>query len=264
MALYDRRQKLLDLLRREPGIGVPQIAERLGVSQGTVRNDLSALEQQNLVIRLHGSAILKSPSATQSTDSLSSAFKSRLQLNQKAKQAIARIAVREVEDGDAILMDASTTVYYLAPFLLAYRNLRIVTNCLETARLLSQNPTHIVMLVGGILRSGAESVIGPWAERSLEGLCARIAFVSCSGFTPEGGMTEVDMFESEFRLKAVQSAEKTIALVDSSKFGKIDLTPSLQPAQIHLLLTDSELNKNWQERLMQCGYNFQICPIEEH
>jgi DeoR/GlpR family transcriptional regulator of sugar metabolism len=250
------------MLRTNPGLSVPSYADLLGVSQGTIRNDLDALSKENRVIRVRGGAILADQENEQSQNLSSRAFAGRMRNNHLKKLAIAVQAAKLVADGDAILLDASTTVYYVAKFLSERTNLRIVTNCLETARLLSQNPTHNVMLVGGILRAGSESVIGPWAENFLDGLCTRFAFISCSGFTPEVGMAEVDLFESQFRLKAIQCAEETIALVDSTKFGKVDLTPSLQPDQIKKLYTDDMLEETWKKRLISNGYTYELCPIK--
>ena len=75
-------------------------------------------------------------------------------------------------------------------------------------------------------------------------------------------MAEVDLFESQFRLKAIQSAEETIALVDSTKFGKVDLTPSLQPDQIKKLYTDDMLEESWEKRLGTNGYTYELCPVK--
>ena len=144
------------------------------------------------------------------------------------RNRIGRRAAELVADGDALLLDASSTVYHMAQYLRDRRGLRIVTNGIEVASLLAQNPTNTVNLVGGILRSGIESLVGPWSERYIQDVRIKTAFVSCSGFTPEGGMTEVDVYEADFRLKAVAGASQVIALIDASKFGKLDLTPSVR------------------------------------
>jgi DeoR/GlpR family transcriptional regulator of sugar metabolism len=134
-----------------------------------------------------------------------------------------------------------------------------VTNGLEVARLLSQNPTHMVMLVGGTLRAGTQSVTGPWSQRFLDEVRTRFAFVSCSGFTPEGGMTEVDVYEAEFRVKAISAATQVIALIDASKYGKIELSPSVKLDRISQIFTDRALTPEWVERLERSGVHFTLC-----
>jgi DeoR family fructose operon transcriptional repressor len=124
---------------------------------------------------------------------------------------------------------------------------------------LAQNSSNTVNLVGGILRPGIESVVGPWSERFLQDVRIKSAFVSCSGFTPDSGMTEVDVYEAQFRVKAIEVAGQVLALIDSSKFGKLDLTPSVRIEQIGHLFTDSGLSAEWAARLRQAGIAFTIC-----
>jgi DeoR/GlpR family transcriptional regulator of sugar metabolism len=106
-------------------------------------------------------------------------------------------------------------------------------------------------------------VVGPWSERFLQDVRIKSAFVSCSGFTPESGMTEVDVYEAQFRVKAIESAGRVVALIDSGKFGKLDLTPSVRMDQISLLLTDNGLSAGWVSQIEQAGVAFTICG-EEH
>jgi DeoR/GlpR family transcriptional regulator of sugar metabolism len=255
MTSYERRQRLLMLLRKEPGLRVPAIAAHLGVSQGTVRNDLNALAEEKMLIRVHGGAA----AVTENLPLRTSAFTARAVINQAAKQRIAREAAKWIRDGDAILLDASTSVYHMASFLSSHRDLRVVTNGLQVARLLSQNPTNTVILVGGILRADTEAVTGPWSERFLTDICTKMAFVSCSGFTPESGMTEVNVYEAQFRLKAIEAARSVIALIDSSKFGSMDLAPSIRPDQISHLITDAALASEWVLRLREAGIAYTLC-----
>ena len=264
MTIHERRQRVIQELKRVPGITIPQLSKLLDVSPGTIRNDIEALENEGLLRRVRGGAVL-----TQNLDFSKSSlsgnlyFQSRIQHNLLAKRNIAFHVSKYIQDGDSIFLDASSTVYHMNQFLLEKMNLRIVTNCLESARILSRNPTHTVMLVGGIVRTDAESVIGPWAEQFLHGLNTKYACVSCSGFTPETGMSEVDIFEAQFRLKAIQCAGLVFALVDSSKFGEVDLTPSIQASQITHLYTDADLSAEWRFRLQAASIPFTICPIKQ-
>ena len=259
MTTFERRKRLLEILQKEPRLRVPEIAEVLGVSQGTVRNDLNAMSEEKQVIRVRGGAIVPAENALV----ISSTFATRSNSNEEAKLFIGREAARLVEDGDAILLDASSTVYHMGQFLTERNKLRVVTNGIEIARLLALNPTNMVILIGGIMRHGTESVVGPWSERFLEDMRTKTAFISCSGFTPEAGMTEVDMYEAQFRKTAINCTNQVVAMVDSSKFGKVDLTPSVRTHQISLLLTDQNLNTEWEGRLKENGVSFKICSEKD-
>jgi len=255
LTAYDRRQRLLGLIRKDPALRVPEIARLLGVSQGTIRNDLNALAEEKQLIRVRGGGVALADSSLPR----SSAFAARVITNQEAKLLIGRRAAELVEDGDSLLLDASSTVYHMAQHLRERRGLRVVTNGIEIACLLAQNPANTVNLVGGILRPGIESVVGPWSERFLQDVRIKTAFVSCSGFTPEGGMTEVDVYEAQFRVKAIESASQVVALIDSSKFGKLDMTPSVRLDQISILFTDANLPPEWSARLQAARVPFTIC-----
>jgi DeoR/GlpR family transcriptional regulator of sugar metabolism len=242
-------------MRKEPALRVPEIAQLLGVSQGTIRNDLNALAEDKQIIRVRGGGVALADSSLPR----SSAFAARAITNQEAKQLIGRRAAELVEDGDSLLLDASSTVYHMAQYLGERRGLRVVTNGIEIACMLAQNPASTVNLVGGILRPGIESVVGPWSERFLQDVRIKTAFVSCSGFTPEDGMTEVDVYEAQFRVKAIESASQVVALIDSNKFGKLDLTPSVRITQISHLFTDGSLRAEWIARLKQAKIAFTLC-----
>jgi DeoR/GlpR family transcriptional regulator of sugar metabolism len=242
-------------MRKNPALRVPDIAQVLGVSHGTIRNDLNALAGEKQIIRVRGGGVALADSSLPR----GAAFAARAITNQAAKQLIGRRAAELVEDGDALLLDASSTVYHMAQHLRERRGLRVVTNGIEVACLMAQNPANTVNLVGGILRPGIESVVGPWSERFLQDVRIKTAFVSCSGFTPEGGMTEVDVYEAQFRVKAIESAGRVVALIDSSKFGKLDLTPSVRMDQISFLFTDGHLSADWVDRLEAANISFTVC-----
>jgi DeoR/GlpR family transcriptional regulator of sugar metabolism len=251
---YERRQLLLDILRRQPGLGVPELATELDVSEGTVRNDLNALELQGLLTRVHGGAILH-----QQVEFKNSSFARRLQQNAAAKTAIAREAATLVENDASILIDASSTAYFFARALCNHQRLRVITNGFEAARELAKNTTNTVILIGGIVDDEASSVTGLLSEHIIEELHIQKAFLSCSGFTLERGMTEVHLAEAQLKRKAIDSAEELYALVDSSKFGVIDLTSFARPERITRLFTDQNLPSTWSQQLTMAGVNFTIC-----
>jgi DeoR family fructose operon transcriptional repressor len=247
----------LDILRKQPGLRVPELAVALNVSEGTVRNDLNALEQQALLIRVHGGAVLNQQGQFQNNS-----FLRRYQQNAAAKLAIAREAAVLVNDGESILLDASSTAYYFAKELSARRQLRVITNGFEVARELAHNSTNTVILIGGVVNNESSSVTGLLSEHIIEELHIQKAFLSCSGFSLERGMTEVHLAEAQLKRKVIKSTQKLFGLVDSSKFGKEDLTSFAPAEKINHLFTDQQLSPDWVERLKQAGIEFTICEEE--
>jgi DeoR/GlpR family transcriptional regulator of sugar metabolism len=257
MTGYERRETILILLREQPGLRVTELAEALNVSEGTIRNDLNALEEEGMLIRIHGGAILSERRNLNMTS-----FRSRHREQKAEKGAIGRAAASLVEDGDSILLDASSTAYYFAVALSNKQRLRAVTNGLDVARLLAQNSTNTVILIGGILSQDGSSVTGLFSEQVMQDLRVQKAFVSCSGFSVERGLTEVHLEEAQLKRKALQSAQQVFALVDSSKLGKEDLTPFAQPEQICCLYTDSGITPEWKQKINQAGIDITICDVD--
>ncbi|MBI9048761.1 MAG: DeoR/GlpR transcriptional regulator [Anaerolineaceae bacterium] len=254
MTPYDRRQSLLDILRKQPGLSVPELAVALDVSEGTVRNDLNALELQGLLTRVHGGAVLHQQDQFQNNS-----FIRRYQQNAAVKHAIARQAATLVHDDASILLDASSTAYYFAQALSKHQRLRVMTNGFEAARELAQNTTNMVFLIGGIVDNGSSSVTGLLSEHIIEELHIQKAFLSCSGFSLERGMTEVHLAEAQLKRKVIESSQELIALVDSSKFGMEDMTSFARPERISRLFTDHHLSVDWSDRLKQASIEFTIC-----
>jgi DeoR/GlpR family transcriptional regulator of sugar metabolism len=254
MIPFERRQRIVSLLREQPGLKVTELASQLGVSEGTIRSDLNALEDKGELTRVRGGAIIP-----QDRPIISPAFAARLRVNARSKQWIARNAAAMVKDGDSILLDASTTVFAMVPYLANCRHLTVVTNCIEAGLALARNASHAVILVGGTIRPHGASVVGPLGERILDDLHVKFAFVSCSGFSPEAGLTEVDIQEVQLKKRMIRSAERVIALIDSSKFGKVDLTSFASLEQVSHVFTDSGLAPHFAAQLRQAGASLTIC-----
>jgi ribose transport system substrate-binding protein len=249
---------ILSLLRESGMLDVDEVAARLDVSPNTIRNDFNALAAERLLRRIRGGAALPE---TINRDALAPnlPFLSRLAIQQKAKEWIARWAADLVEDGDSILLDASSTVYCLADFLASRRNLTVITNGIEIGRKLAQNPSNTVMLLGGLLRADGVPTTDVMSDPILKDLRTKLAFVSCTGFTPEAGLTEGDILDSQLKARMVAVAGSVIALIDASKFGKLGLAPFARVDQISHIFTDSSLSTEWIEQVRHTCVQLTVC-----
>jgi DeoR family transcriptional regulator, fructose operon transcriptional repressor len=254
MTSHNRRQSLIRLLQKQPGMRIPELADSLGVSNGTIRNDLDYLEKEGTLKRVHGGAILSGQTLQSDTS-----FDRRYHENPGYKSVIARKAAELVDDGTSLLLDASTTVYYLAQQLADRQRLRVVTNGIDVARLMARNSSNLVVLIGGIVTSDGSSVTGSLSEQIIRDLHIQMAFVSCSGLSLTRGLTDVLLAEAELKGKAIASAQAVYALVDSSKIGKEDLTPFAGLDQISQLYTDNDISAEWMARLTDAGLHYTIC-----
>jgi DeoR/GlpR family transcriptional regulator of sugar metabolism len=254
MITFERRQRLMAILREQPGISVPEVSELLGVSKGTIRNDLNSLAGSGQVTRVRGGGVL-----LDERQSRSPIFSMRLMTQRNAKQAIAHQASALVKDNDSLILDSSTSSYYLACCLKERRDLTIITNGIESARELARNSSNTVILLGGVLRVDGTAVSVPLSEQILTEYHIKTAFLSCSGFTLEGGPTEVDIHEAQIKRKMIASSGSMVALIDSSKFGRADLTSFARLDQIAHLFTDNSLTPAWVKKLKQAGVPLTLC-----
>jgi len=257
MSAYERRQFILDKLHRQERLRVTKLADVLSVSESTIRNDLNALEDEGRIERVHGGAVLAEPAYVNNNS-----FENRYVQHLQAKRAIAKQAAELVQDGDSILLDASSTAYCLACEISDRNGLRIVTNGFKLAQELAKNPSNNVILIGGVVNYSASSVTGLLSQRIIEDLYVQKAFISCSGFTISRGMTEVQLNEAQLKRKMITSTAKLYAIIDSSKFGKEDLTPFASLEDIHQLFTDEAISIEWKAQLEDAGVNPIICSQE--
>jgi ribose transport system substrate-binding protein len=250
MTTFERRQALLRYLKEQPGIKVTELADLLAVSTGTIRNDLTALQESNQVRRVHGGAVLVEADQPARPDPIQ---------NAAGKQRIARRAAEMVNDGEAIWLDAGTTVRTLVPFLTERQQLTIVTNGLHVALQLANQGKHTVLLVGGRVGTDGLYTIGTGSEKLLDSVNIRTAFISGVGFTLEAGLTVVEYEDAQLKSRVLNSAENVVALVDTSKFGKRGFAPVATLEQISHLVTDEDLSTEMLAQLRRSRVSVTIC-----
>ncbi len=253
MTSFERQQAILRLLKEQPGIKIVEMAALFSVTRGTIRNDLLALEGLGKVRRVRGGAALVAhePPTVRSTSSSI--------LHAEAKQRIARWATELVDDGDAILLDASTTVQQMIPFLKERRNLTIVTNGLDTARSLKQQTEHTVILLGGVLLNSGSATGGRLSSEVLEPLNIHTAFMSGIGFTQETGVTERSLEEAQLKERIMAKSMQTAVLMDATKVGQVGLVPFASVQGISHFFTDMDVSDTFIQQMRESGVNLIIC-----
>lgn len=254
MTTYERHQTILRLLQERGSVKGIELAKILQVSEGTIRNDLTALEQQGELERIHGGAIAKD-----NPNVYIPILTDKAQINAIAKKQIARWAAEMVDNGDTILLDASTTVLHMASFLKNHKHLTIITHQLEAARLLARNQTNTVILIGGILREDGLAVTGLVGETLIPEIQIAKAFVSSEGFSFVGGLTEFDVQEVRFKQQLLSQAHNIIALVDSSKFGKQAAASFASVDEIAHIITDEQISPEDIQRVRDTLVPLTIC-----
>jgi DeoR family fructose operon transcriptional repressor len=230
----ERQAKILEYIEEHRKATVTQLCQHFGVSSATIRNDLRDLENRRLIIRTHGGAMVRSKTGQELDSS------QKVVQNLEAKKRIALAALRQIEDGDTIILDTGTTTIELARLLEAKRNLTIVTNDLEIARLLEGNDALQVVVMGGILRRGFHCTVsyGTSDKDALEGLSVDKAFMGVNSFTLKRGASTPDIRHAETKKGMIAIATNVILLCDSGKFGRTSFVQFAKPEEIDVIITD--------------------------
>ncbi len=233
----ERLEKIRDLLNRKKTASVHELSTELFISEATVRRDLNQLQQQGLIKRIHGGAVLLE-GITQELP-----LYVRERQNHEAKLEIARRAVSYIHDGQVLFLDASSTVQHLVKHLATFKNLTILTNGLKTAQELSSLP-HNIYCTGGMLLHNSSAYVGGYAERVVREFNADILFFSSRGISSDGRITDASAEETQLRRVMFEQSKKRIFLCDSSKFGLQYCFNLCTIKQIDAMISDRELENS--------------------
>jgi DeoR/GlpR family transcriptional regulator of sugar metabolism len=250
--LEERRQEILKLVEETGRMSVAALSQRLGVSEVTIRADLQALAEQKLIIRTHGGAI----PAGEGRYDLALAMRRQRQVQQKRQIGEATAAL--VADGDAIILDSSSTALAIVPHLKARRHLTIITNSLEVAQELRDAPQVKVVLPGGTLRSDTASLIGTDGLEMLRKFNIQKGFFGAHGLNLPEGLTDVSAEEAEVKRFLVGMCRQRVALLDATKWGQVGLASFARPEEIDLVMTDEHAPDDLVEQVRSVGIEVRL------
>jgi DeoR/GlpR family transcriptional regulator of sugar metabolism len=226
--MNDRRKNILKLIAEQEKLSVNELSGMLNVSGVTIRQDLSDLEKQGLLKRVHGGAVLNS------SDNISN----RLIFRFEEKQKIAAKAAEFVNDGDTVFIESGSANTLLAMVLAKKKNVTILTTNIFIARELKAFKDAKVVVLGGMFQAESECLVGQLTKFCIENVNFDKAFIGVDGYTADAGFTGKDMLRAETAAAIVKKSKKSFVLTDSSKFGKSALIKMFDDTDINYLITD--------------------------
>jgi DeoR/GlpR family transcriptional regulator of sugar metabolism len=228
---------LRDIVERRGFAAVSEIASELGVSEITVRRDLTRLESQGVLVRTHGGALAGKIGSEETFDSDEPSFEARRRRNAEAKARIGEAAAALIRPGATIGIDVGTTALELARHLTARDDVKIFTNSIRAATLLADGPAP-VYLPGGQVRAKEFSVYGSIAVAQLRHYWFDQAFIGFSGLTDQG-LFDYSLEDTEIKRVYIERAAQIVALCDSSKFGRLSMARVGTLDEVDTLITDA-------------------------
>lgn len=231
---------------------VSELATLLKVTTETVRRDLSTLEQQGTLKRVHGGAIPVErldpvPDLAQRNDIMAA-----------AKRSIGKHARGHLPTTGSILIDAGTTTARLADAIPLDNELTVVTNATPTAELLVRKPRTTVFLLGGRLRPQTLATVEAWGLQLLENLHVDVAFIGTYGVSVDRGFSTPDPNEAVMKSAMIRCAKKVVVLADRTKLGQNHLSVFASLSDVDVLVTDSGASKSVVAQLREAGLDVEL------
>jgi DeoR/GlpR family transcriptional regulator of sugar metabolism len=242
MKMYadERRENIYTYIKSHKRATVKQLSNYLSVTEATVRSDLRRLESENKLIRTHGGAKVNENIESKLN------FSYRLTQRHDEKHHISQSAINKIQPQQCIMIDASSTTYELAKLLAeTSMELTIITNGLENAVLLKENPHLTVLIVGGFVSQDSNAITGNIDSQILEMYHIDYFFLSANGLTLQNGLTDFSLPEVQLKKQMVQESDKVIALIDHSKFDVSSTLSFAKLNDIDEVITNKKPNSKW-------------------
>jgi len=235
-----RHHQIIQLVNSRGSVTVSELAQLTGVSEVTVRQDLTLLERDRLLRRVHGAAL------TLDSDNVGT----RMNTRYPVKQALARHAATLVQPGESVFIEGGSTNALLARALADRTDITLITVSHYIAQLLREAACEVIVL-GGLLQKSSESVVGPLARYSVQQVHFQKAFVGVDGWHRETGFTGRNMLRCDVVDAVLAKGVESFALTDASKFGQIHPYPLSSGFQVGHVITDEALDEETVQSLQQ-------------
>jgi DeoR family transcriptional regulator of aga operon len=253
LLVAERRHRIVELLREHGKVTVEALAARFATSAVTIRTDLAALEADGALERTHGGALLRREDDDQP-------ITVKQTLHHAEKVRIAKVAAGLIQDGETIILDSGTTTAEIAKQIrkLEVHSINVITNALNIASLLAEVPAVRLIMPGGILRPESNSLSGHMAEAALANLQADRLFLGADGLDPEIGVMTPHLPEAQLNAKMIEISRQVIAVADSSKLMRRNISLIARVEQLHMLITDTGANPDVVAELQRRGVEVRL------
>ncbi len=247
ISTVDRRVAIMERLNKSGQVDVTTLSQELGVSEVTIRNDLSRLEQKHMLVRARGGAF--------KIDRVGMDFSiaDKMEYHYEEKKKIGKAAAALVEDGETIILDSGTTTLEISKNLAEAQDLTVITNALNIASQLAENKNTNVIVPGGFLRKNSLSLVGTTAEDSFKNYFCDKLFLAVDGFNTIHGLSTPNVEEAHLNRTMIEIAKEVIVVADSSKFNRRSFAFIAPRSAVDIVITDAEITPEDKSNLENSG-----------
>ncbi|HBP28981.1 MAG: DeoR/GlpR family DNA-binding transcription regulator [Advenella sp.] len=247
MSANPRQDQLIDEVRRQGSMSVEALADRFGVTLQTVRRDVKQLAETGVLTRYHGG--VRIPEST--TENI--AYLQRRLFNEEPKRAIAREVAKAIPEGCSLILNIGTTTEAIARELLRHRALRVITNNLNVAAILADNPDCEVIVSGGVVRSLDHGIVGETAVDFMRQFRVDIGVIGISGIEQDGTLRDFDLREVKVAQAIIAQSREVWLAADHSKFHRQAMVELARMDQVHRLFTNMPPPEPFPALLQEAG-----------
>lgn len=247
IGIDDRRNCILEMLKENGKVKVNDLSRIFNISEVTIRNDLSELEEEGMLTRVHGGAV----GTRKAYCNMS--LNGRMNVNRDEKQQIAKAVKSMINDGDTLMLDSGTTTYFVAREMTDIKNLTIVTNSLQVAQELSYQSNINVILLGGSLDPRYQFTYGDDAQGQLQKYRADKMIIAVDGVSAESGLTTYHYLEAEVSRQMITRANRTIVVADHTKIAREGFAHIDSIKSIDTLVTNKKADKEELKAISNLG-----------
>ena len=247
MLAIERRNAIIARLNMDGKVIVTDLAREFEVTEETIRRDLEKLDSEGIAKKTYGGAVANKNSNVDLPSSV------RKRANVELKQRIAEKIATMINDGDYIMVDASSTAMFVIQCIKVKKNITLITNSVEILYELADHSDWNVLSTGGSLKPGALSLVGSTAEKMIRGFHVDKAICSSKGIDINMGITDSNEKDSLMKQAIFSSADKKILAIDSTKFDRITFTKVCDINDVDVIVTDACPGDKWVEYLAENG-----------
>ncbi|SDG10040.1 DNA-binding transcriptional regulator of sugar metabolism, DeoR/GlpR family [Fontibacillus panacisegetis] len=250
MSQIRRYEKIMEVLLTNKEVTVAELSEKLRVTGKTIREDLARLEEQGLLVRVHGGAVLAQGDQFGILPS-----REPLAKHAEEKAEIARKALLHLEEGDIIALDGGSTTLEIARRL-ENRSLTVITNDVYIiSELAAKDQIRLVVPGGYRVRN---MLAGPEAAAYVRQLNIQKAFISATGIHPEHGLSIYTGDLIGFKRALIETAREVIAVMNHQKFDQTALRTFAALSELTRIITDSGLSADLAKQYEHTGVTIEV------
>ena len=232
----ERRELIMERVLQEGRVDVAELAEAFNVTSETIRRDLTDLQSDRLVRRVHGGAV------PWRSWIFEPALVVRESQNVEEKMRIARAATQEVPEHGSIMIDSGSTAAHLADLLDRDRDLTVITNSIPIVQSLATTERPDVIILGGTLRRNTMAFVDETGVDMLHDLTVDVSFMGCDGASPERGFTTPYRSEAALKRAMIASARRTVMMFDHTKIGNDQLLRFASIGDVDTIITGADVD----------------------